>query len=36
MMITLNTPVKTCLFAGKSIVFSLTRHLYSFVATFSS
>ncbi|RJT11548.1 ubiquinol oxidase subunit II [Rahnella inusitata] len=29
MMITLNTPVKTCLFEGKSLVSSLIRHLFS-------
>ncbi|BDH47345.1 hypothetical protein TUM12370_33890 [Salmonella enterica subsp. enterica serovar Choleraesuis] len=29
MIITLNTPVKTSLFAGKSLVSSLKRHLFS-------
>ncbi|RJT20952.1 ubiquinol oxidase subunit II [Buttiauxella izardii] len=29
MIITLNTPVKTSLFAGKSLVSSLIRHLFS-------
>ncbi|NIY47705.1 ubiquinol oxidase subunit II [Enterobacter sp. R1(2018)] len=29
MIITLSTPVKTSLFAGKSLVSSLIRHLFS-------